>query len=42
MTETILLVLGLVAAPVVALALLTWGLNGTAWLLDHFGNRKHP
>ncbi|MFP8882898.1 MULTISPECIES: hypothetical protein [Streptomyces] len=42
MTETIVLILGLVVAPIAALALLTWGLNGTVWLLDRFAGRREP
>jgi len=38
--ETFVLVIGLVAAPVAALALLVWGLNGTAWLLNRFAGRR--
>ncbi|MFP8963064.1 hypothetical protein ACLIYP_21275 [Streptomyces nanhaiensis] len=40
MTETVVLILGLVVAPIAALALLTWGLNGTVWLLDRFAGRR--
>ncbi|WP_101258198.1 hypothetical protein [Streptomyces barkulensis] len=42
MTETVVLILGLVVAPIAALALLTWGLNGTVRLLDHFAGRREP
>ncbi|MBN3929916.1 hypothetical protein IQ279_09730 [Streptomyces verrucosisporus] len=42
MTETVVLILGLVVAPIAALALLTWGLNGTVWLLDHLAGRRRP
>ncbi|MFH0245643.1 hypothetical protein ACGRHY_25230 [Streptomyces sp. HK10] len=40
MTETIVLILGLVVAPIAAPALLTWGLNGAVWLLDRFVGRR--
>ncbi|MGY1455201.1 hypothetical protein [Streptomyces sp. SS8] len=42
MTETVVLILGLVVAPIAALALLTWGLNGAVWLLDRFAGRRRP
>jgi hypothetical protein len=41
-TETILLILGLVVVPIAALALLTWGLNGTVWLLNRCARRREP
>ncbi|WP_269846148.1 hypothetical protein [Streptomyces carminius] len=33
MPESVFLIIGLTVAPVLALALLIWGLNGTSWLL---------
>lgn len=42
MTQVVTFTLALAIAPLAALALLIWGLNGTSWLIDFFTDRNLP